>query len=108
MTSEVTAPVGEGDRRQPLGPLATLGWAVLVFMTAQAVGTAVVLLWFTSHAPTSLAAVRYDGALVALVTLVTNPVIIGLLAAVARLAGWKPADYLGLVRFRAGDLVRGV
>jgi len=107
MTGDATAPVGDGAPK-PLGPLATLGWAVLAFVAGQVVGTVVVLTWFNAHAPTSLSAVRYDGALVALVTLVTNPVIIVILAIVARLAGWSPAEYLGLTRFRLSDFATGI
>lgn len=107
MTSDATAPIGEGTPK-PLGPLATLVWAVLAFLVGQAVGMLVVLTWFGSHAPSSLSAVRYDGALVALVTLITNPVIIVILAIVARLAGWNPAEYLGLTRFSLRDFAAGI
>src|SRR5712671_267536 len=107
MTSDAIPPAGE-EQKQPLGILATLAWAILVFLAAQAAGTVIVLVWLTGHAPSSLSSIDYNGPLVALVTLVTNPVIVALLAVVARLAGWDPAQYLGLVRFRADDFARGV
>jgi membrane protease YdiL (CAAX protease family) len=107
MTSDTTAPVGDGTPK-PFGPMATLGWAILAFVAGQMVGTVVVLTWFDAHAPTSLSSVRYDGALVALVTLITNPIIIVMLAIVARLAGWNPAEYLGLTRFTFRDFAVGI
>ncbi|MEA2995523.1 MAG: protease family protein [Alphaproteobacteria bacterium] len=93
---------------RPLSALATLGWALVVFAIAQAVGAAVVIFWFSSMAPSSLAKIRYDGALVALVTLITNPIQIVLLAAVARWrTGGSAAEYLGLTRFSRHDLLLG-
>ena len=93
---------------RPLSALATLGWALFVFAIAQAVGAAVVIFWFSSMAPSSLAKIRYDGALVALVTLITNPIQIVLLAAVARWrTGGSAAEYLGLTRFSRQDFLLG-
>jgi membrane protease YdiL (CAAX protease family) len=98
----------EQARMRPLGAGATLGWALLVFAIAQGVGAAVVLFWFTSMAPSSLANIRYDGALVALVTLITNPLQIVLLAAVARWrTGGSAMEYLGLTRFSRQDFLIG-
>jgi membrane protease YdiL (CAAX protease family) len=94
---------------RPLSVQATLGWAVLTFVIAQAVGAAVVLIWFSSMAPSTVAKMRYDGALVALVTLVTNPLQVALLAAIARWrTGGNVAEYLGLTRFSRHDLLIGV
>ena len=94
---------------RPLSVRATLGWALFVFAIAQAVGAAVVIFWFSSMAPSSLATIRYDGALVALVTLITNPIQIVLLAAVARWrTGGSAAEYLGLTRFSRQDLLLGL
>src|SRR6195256_1103604 len=93
---------------RPLSALATLGWALVVFAIAQGVGAAVVIFWFSSMAPSSLAKIRYDGALVALVTLITNPIQIVLLAAVARWrTGGSAAEYLGLTRFSRRDSLLG-
>lgn len=92
---------------KPLGVVATAGWAILTFAIAQGVGAAVVLTWFSSIAPSSVANLRFDGDLVALTTLITNPVQIVLLAAVARWVGWNPADYLGLTRFTLRDFLTG-
>jgi len=94
---------------RPLSLRATLGWALFVFAIAQGVGAGVVIFWFSSMAPSSLAKIRYDGALVALVTLITNPIQIVLLAAVARWrTGGGVAEYLGLTRFSRQDLLLGL
>ncbi len=106
MTSDAIPPIGQ-EQKKPLGIFATLLWAVLAFLVAQGVGTLIVLVGFSEHVP-SLESIRYDAPLVALVTLITNPVIIVLLAIVARLAGWNWAEYLALTPFRAADFVRGL
>ncbi len=91
---------------RPLGVVATFGWGVLIFVVAQAVGF--VIIWVSGKLPSDTA-VRYDGKLVALVTLVTNPAQIVLLAAVARWrTGGDPLDYLGLRPFSRRDFVVGV
>src|SRR5882672_2541494 len=66
-----------------LGVWATFGWTLLAFALAQVIGTAVVFIWFPEHLP-SATSLRYGGTLVALVTLVTNPVLVALLAGIAR------------------------
>src|SRR5258707_3895407 len=94
--------------RTPMAPLsvgATTGWAILTFVVAQAVGAAIVLTWFSHVAPSSVSTMQYDGTLVALVTLITNPVQVVLLGAVARRARWNPAEYLGLTRFTLRDFL---
>src|SRR5260370_33992549 len=94
---------------RPLPLPATLGWALVVFAIAQGVGAGVVIFWFSSMAPSSLAKIRYDGALVALVTLITNPIQIVLLAAVARSrTGGGAAEYFGLKRISLPDLLPGL
>jgi membrane protease YdiL (CAAX protease family) len=90
----------------PLSVRATFGWAVLIFIIAQAVG--VVVFWLSGNMPSD-ATLRYDGITVALVTLITNPVQIVLLAAVARWrTGSDAAEYLGLTRFSRLDLLIGL
>lgn len=97
-------PPPAGQRRLGIG--ATLGWAVLVFLIAQAVGFVIILL--SGKMPAGEGTI-YDGILVALVTLVTNPVQIVLFGAVARWrAGADPFDYLGLVPFSWRDFVIGL
>jgi membrane protease YdiL (CAAX protease family) len=88
-----------------LGIGATFGWALLIFIVAQAVG--VLVIWLSGQMPLAANA-RYDGILVALVTLVTNPVQIVLLGAVAYWrTGRTPIDYLGLTPFTRRDFLVG-
>jgi uncharacterized protein len=96
-------PAVERPPMRPLGLWATFGWALLAFLLAQAVGTAVVFLWFPEQLP-SATALRYGGILVALVTLITNPVLVALLAGIARWrTGGSAAAYLGLTGFSRSD-----
>ncbi len=108
--SAAPAPAGppaEPDGRPAtLGIGATFGWALLVFVVAQVVG--VLVIWLSGKMPLGVK-VRYDGLLVALVTLVTNPVQIVLLGAVAYWrTGRNAAEYLGLARFTRRDFFVGV
>lgn len=94
-----------GEAR-PLGIGATLGWAVFIFVIAQAAGFAII--WLSGKIPADTG-VRYDGALVALVTLITNPVQIVLFGAVAQWrTGSNPLDYLALKPFSRRDFLVGV
>jgi membrane protease YdiL (CAAX protease family) len=90
-----------------LGGWETLGWAVLAFAIAQVVGTAVVYFGFPDQMP-SATVLEYGGKLLALVTLITNPVQIAFLAAIVR---WRTragaARYLGLVGFSLRDFLVG-
>jgi membrane protease YdiL (CAAX protease family) len=88
---------------KPWGYVATLLWALLVFVLAQVAGIAALYWWFNGDLR-AVAAEPYRGDLIALVTLVTNPIEIVLLAIVAWFARWNPAEYLGLVLPRSKDL----
>src|ERR1700692_1488208 len=77
------------------GYWATLGWAVLAFLVGQFVGSAV-LLWQSAGAWSSLLATPYDGVLVTLFILISNPVTIGVLALAVRFARGHQAEYLAL------------
>lgn len=81
---------------KPWGYVATLLWALLVFVLAQAAGIAALYWWFDGDL-SAVAAQPYRGDLIALVTLVTNPIEIVLLALIAWFARWNPVEYLGLV-----------
>jgi len=88
---------------KPWGYVATLLWALLVFVLAQAAGVAALYWWYSGDL-SAVAAQPYGGIVIALVTLVTNPIEIVLLVGIAALAHWNPADYLGIVAPRAEDL----
>jgi len=93
-------------RTRSLGAAATFGWALFVFAIAN--GAAVVVAWLWDRAPSSVDEIRYDGALVSLVTLSTNPVQILLLAAVVRWRiGTGATEYLGLRPFSRRDFLVG-
>jgi membrane protease YdiL (CAAX protease family) len=110
MTDLASVPPGEPARAEKparLGVWESLGWALLAIVVAQAVLTAVILVWFADLIPTA-GAVSYTGVLVALVALITNPIEIGVLAVAARWRTGRGAlDYLGLVAFRWRDLLIG-
>ena len=89
-----------------LGVWETLGWAVLGFALANAAGT-VAYFALPVHMP-SETTVRYGGTLIALVTLVTNPVLVGFFALIAHRRAGGAAAYLGLIGFRLRDLLVGV
>ena len=91
----------------PISPDAATGWAVLVFVIAQALTAAIVLTWYGGEVPASSSSKTYDGTLVALVTLVTNPALIGLFWAVVRFRGLDPIEYLGLTRFSLRHFLEG-
>jgi hypothetical protein len=103
-------PPGEGapaPARQISQDAAT-GWATLVFIIAQAIGAAVVLIWYGGEVPASPTPKSYDGTLVALVTLITNPALVGLFWALVRYRGLDARNYLGLTRFTLRDFLVGV
>jgi uncharacterized protein len=88
---------------KPWGYVTTFLWALLVFVLAQVAGVAA-LYWYFNGDFSPVAAEPYRGDLIALVTLVTNPIEIVLLAIIAWIARWNPAEYLGLVLPRREDI----
>jgi uncharacterized protein len=88
---------------KPWGYVATFLWALLVFVLAQLAGIAALYWWFNGDLST-VAAEPYRGDLIALVTLVTNPIEIVLLAIIAWFARWNPAEYLGFVLPESKDV----
>jgi hypothetical protein len=108
------AAAGQGTRTaaRPISPDAATGWAVVVFVIAQAIGETVVLTWYSGNVPTSSTSTStsmyYDGTLVALVTLVTNPALVGLFWGAVRYRGLDAREFLGLTRFTLRDFLIGV
>jgi membrane protease YdiL (CAAX protease family) len=99
MPAAATAPAP-----RPWGAWATFGWAALATVLGQAAATLAVLGFDAGGG----AAVRYHGPLVALATLILNPVQIAVLVAAARRTGTTARDYFALVRFRGRDLAIGL
>jgi uncharacterized protein len=88
---------------KPWGYLATLLWGVLIFVLSQALGIAATIWWYGGNLD-EWRAQPFNGVALAIGTLVTNPVEIALLVAVARLARWDAAEYLGLIAPRFADV----
>ncbi|HUI96746.1 MAG TPA: CPBP family intramembrane glutamic endopeptidase [Xanthobacteraceae bacterium] len=109
LASATPSEPGRGDEPKPLGIWATLGWAVLAFVVAQAAGIIALAVWNVAHGAPPLAIAGYDGAQIALTTLVINALQVALLAEVPR---WRldasPIDYLALTRFSLRNFLIGV
>jgi membrane protease YdiL (CAAX protease family) len=78
------------------GYWATFGWALLAFMAGQFVGY-VAILKFSVGGTSAFLATPFDGAMVALFIVVSNPVSIAVIAAAVRLARARQGEYLALV-----------
>ena len=100
---------GRGHERKRLGIWETLGWAVLVFALTQAAGIAALAVWNVAHDAPPFSIKGYDGAQIALTTLVINALQVALLAEVPRWRlGANPIDYLALTRFSPRNFLIGV
>ena len=92
-----------------LGFWSTLGWGLLVFAVTQAVGIIALGVWNVAHGAEPLAISGFDGAQIALTTLVINVLQVALLVEIPRWRiGANPFDYLALTRFSLGNLLIGV
>jgi len=80
---------------RPWGYLATLAWAVVAFLVGQFAALALVLLLRPGSVNTLLTT-AYDGELITLFILISNPITIAVLVLAARLARADAAAYLAL------------
>ncbi len=101
-----SAAAAEQGATRTISPDATTGWAVLVLLIAQCVGLALVFIWYAGDVPVS--AGHFDGSLVALSTLITNPVLVGLFWWAVRHRGLDAGEYLGLKRFAVRHFLAGL
>ncbi|MFZ3311464.1 MAG: CPBP family intramembrane glutamic endopeptidase [Xanthobacteraceae bacterium] len=85
----------------------TLGWAVLAFMVGQFIGF-VAVLWPHAGAWDTIVQTPYDGVLVTLFIVISNPVTVGVLALAVWLRGASQVDYFALHRPRQTDVVTGI
>ena len=85
----------------------TLGWAILAFLAGQFIGFGV-LLWQRSGAWNTILVTPFDGVLVTLFILISNPVTIAVLMLAVRAAGSGQADYLALKWPARRDVLAGV
>jgi uncharacterized protein len=77
------------------GYWATLGWAFLAFLVGQVVGL-LATMWLLHIDLSALAAMQYDGTLVALTVAISDPVTIAVLVIAIWIARAPPAAYLAL------------
>jgi membrane protease YdiL (CAAX protease family) len=97
-----------GGAAASLGVLPTFGWALLIFVAAQIAATAAVAVWNLIHDQPLLLIRGYDGPLIALLTLVTNPVqVLLLIVVVQRWNGRDAIEYLAIRRFSLNDFLIG-
>jgi hypothetical protein len=85
----------------------TLVWAVLAFLVGQFVGFAV-LLWFRAGDWNSILDDPFDGKLVTLFILISNPATVAVLALAARLARFSQVEYFALHWPRRRDVAEGI
>jgi membrane protease YdiL (CAAX protease family) len=89
------------------GYLATAAWAAAAFLVGQFVALAFVVLWRSSEL-TKVLETPFDGVLVTLFILISNPIGIAILWLAARLAKADPAEYLALRRPKPRDVAIGL
>jgi uncharacterized protein len=77
------------------GYWATAVWAVVAFIAGQFIALATIMLWRPGSL-NSLLTTAYDGELVTLFILISNPVTVAVLVFAVRLLRTGPFDYLGL------------
>jgi uncharacterized protein len=85
----------------------TPGWAILAFLAGQFAGFGV-LLWLRAGAWNAILETPFDGILVTLFILISNPVTIGVLILAVRAAHASQSDYLALHWPRRRDVLAGV
>ena len=85
----------------------TLGWSILAFLAGQFVAFGV-LLWLRRGDWDSVLQAPFDGVLVTIFVVLSNPVTIGVLALAVRLARSDPSDYFALKWPAGRDLAFGI
>jgi CAAX protease family protein len=89
------------------GYWATLGWAVLAFLGGQFVALGL-MIWLRWGDLNAILATPFDGILVTLFILISNPVTIAIIALAVRLAHARQVDYLALTWPQTRYLTEGV
>lgn len=89
------------------GYWATLGWGILAFLAGQLLGFGV-LLWLHGGNWDSILQTPFDGVLVTLFIVISNPVMAGLLALAVRVAHADQREYFALKWPSGRDLILGI
>jgi hypothetical protein len=90
-----------------LGYWATIAWAVVAFLVGQFAALAIVVVWRGGQL-NELVETPFDGELVTLFILISNPITVAVLWLAARLSKSNPAGYLGLRWAPPRDVVIGL
>jgi uncharacterized protein len=90
-----------------LGYWATIAWAVVAFLIGQFAALGAVVAWRTGRI-NAILETPFDGELVTLFILISNPITVAILWLAAWFAKSKPADYLGLHWPAKRDVVIGL
>jgi uncharacterized protein len=89
------------------GYWSTLGWGILAFFAGQIISVAI-LLWLHDWNWDSILQTPFDGVLVTLFVVISNPIMVGLLALAVRLARCGQRDYFALNWPSGRDLALGI
>jgi len=89
------------------GYWATIAWAVVAFLVGQFAALAIVVFWRAGKI-NAILETPFDGELVTLFILISNPVTVAILWLAAWLSKSNPADYLGLRWAPKRDVVIGL
>jgi uncharacterized protein len=89
------------------GYWATLGWAVLAFLAGQFIAFGLLLVFYTGDWNTILQT-PFDGVLVTLFILISNPVTIGVLALAIWFGHGNQTEYLALHRPQTREITLGI
>lgn len=89
------------------GYLATLGWAFLAFITGQFVAL-VAMLWLRRSDLSTVLATPFDGSLVTIFILISNPITMAVVALAIAISRSPQAEYLALRSPARRDLVLGL
>jgi membrane protease YdiL (CAAX protease family) len=95
------------ETTKPWGYWATLGWGILAFLAGQFVGLGL-LVWLRSGDWSSILETPFDGILITIFILISNPVTIAVIALAVWFARADQADYLALKWPPARDVTVGI
>lgn len=98
---------GDAQAVNRWGYWATTAWAAVAFLVGQFAALATVVLWRSAKL-NAIIDTPYDGVLVTLFILISNPITVAILWLAARLARADAVDYLGLRRPGARDVGIGI